>query len=379
MSIISDSSLASLVDPLIRRRPHSALAIGLISRGENAFFGFGRLSQEQAAPPAEDTVFEIGSVTKVFTSTLLAIQVAAGHLELDMPAAALVPELASLPPEITLRRLATHSAGMMPLPPNLIPIMMKNRRNPYASYTAEHLLEYLSTYNPKPLPDDKTKVAYSNLGMGMLGFILSRYLGVSYEQAVSEAILGPLGMVDTGITLTESQHRRLAPAHDGKGKPTSNWDIPTLAGAGALRSTVQDMLVFMEAQLTPPEGLLGRAIEYSHTPQRSQEVKMNFPERLLRRLGGNKEDFVLYTDAIALGWMIGSLGAGGPQVYWHNGATGGYRAFVGFVPQQGAAVVALHNCGPSEMDMMLGRYCIDDVGFLALKAVCDLTHNGGIS
>jgi CubicO group peptidase (beta-lactamase class C family) len=378
LSTISDSSLAALVDPLIRRRPNSAVAIGLSSRGESAFLGFGRLSQEQAALPTGDTVYEIGSVTKVFTSTLLAILVAAGRLELDMPAAALVPELANLPPGITLRRLATHSAGMPPLPPNIIPMMMKNRRNPYASYTPEHLLEYLSTYNPKPLPDEQTKVAYSNLGMGLLGFILSRYLGVSYEQAVGEAILSPLGMSDTAINLSESQHRRLAPAHDGKGKPTSNWDIPTLAGAGALRSTVQDMLVFMAAQLQPPAGLLGQAIENSHTPQRSQAVKISFPERLLRRLGGNKEDYLLYTDGIALGWMIGSLGAGGPQVYWHNGATGGYRAFVGFVPQQGAAVVALHNCGPTEMDMMLARYCIDDVGFLALKALCQIDQFGGI-
>jgi len=379
LSTISDSSLASLVDPQLRRRPHSALAIGLISQGESAFFGFGQLSQEQAAPPIGDTVFEIGSVTKVFTSTLLAIQVEAGRLELDMPAAALMPEVASLPPEITLRRLATHTAGLPPLPANFIPIMMKNRLNPYASYTPEHLLEFLATYRPKAPPDDQTKVAYSNLGMGLLGFILSCYLEVSYEQAVSEAILGPLGMVDSGITLGDPQRSRLAPAHDGKGKPTSNWDIPTLAGAGALRSTVQDMLAFLAAQLQPPAGLLGRAIENSQSAQRSQAVKISFPERLLRRLGGNKEDYVLFTDGIALGWMIGSLGAGGPQVYWHNGATGGYRAFVGVVPQQQAAVVALHNCGPRELDMILARYCIDDVGFLALKAVCDLNHNGGIS
>jgi len=157
---------------------------------------------------------------------------------------------------ITLLDLSTHSSGLPRIPRNLNP---KDPANPYADYRVDDLYQFLSSYE---LPRDAgSEVEYSNLGGGLLGHILAHRAGTDYETLVRVRITDPLGMPDTGITLSSSRKRRMATGHNAMLAPVSNWDFATLAGAGALRSSANDMLTFLEAFLGYRETPLAPAMK----------------------------------------------------------------------------------------------------------------------
>src|SRR4029453_3090616 len=135
--------------------------------------------------------------------------------------------------------LATHTSGLPRLPSPFTP---KNPANPYADYSVEDLYRFLSSHELRR--DIGSQYEYSNLGGGLLGHVLARRAGMDYEALVRARITGPLGMNDTRIVLTPEMRGRLAAGHNAALKPVPNWDLPTLAGAGALRSTVNDLLKF---------------------------------------------------------------------------------------------------------------------------------------
>src|SRR5206468_8195592 len=180
------------------------------------------------------------------------------------------------------------------------------------------------------------------LGVGLLGHVLGRRAGVSYEELVTRRILGPLGMKDTAITLSAGMRARLAAGHDAEGKVVPNWDLPTLAGAGALRSTANDMLTFLAANLDTTARPLARAMRDARTP---------------RREAGNP------TMRIGLAWHILSRPAG--SIVWHNGGTGGYRTFTGFDPVRRVGVVVLSNLNAG----------VDDIGFHLLDETFPLQQS----
>ncbi|HIA47622.1 MAG TPA: class A beta-lactamase-related serine hydrolase [Candidatus Hydrogenedentes bacterium] len=179
-------------------------------------------------------MFEIGSITKVFTTTLLADMHLKGEVHLDDPASEFLPASVVLRNrkgvDVTLRHLATHTSGLPRVPGN---VGLKNIRsgNPYAKYTVEDMYEFLSKSRFVTAPG--AMYTYSNLGMGLLGHIPSLVTEIGFEELVLERICRPLGMSDTAIGLSEDQLGRLAPGH-ARGKQVSNWDISTLAGCGAL-------------------------------------------------------------------------------------------------------------------------------------------------
>lgn len=130
--------------------------------------------------------------------------------------------------QITLLDLATHTSGLPRLPDNFSP---KNADNPYADYTVEQMYAFLSGYT---LPRDiGATYEYSNLGSGLMGHLLARNDGTNYEALVLERICRPLGMTNTQVVLTPGLKARLATGHNAAGERVSNWDLPTLAGAGA--------------------------------------------------------------------------------------------------------------------------------------------------
>lgn len=267
-----------------------------------------------------DGVFEIGSITKVFTAGVLAAMVARGQVHLDDPVAQLLPANVKVPSRndrrITLLDLATQSSGLPRLPTNLAP---RDSSNPYADYGEAQLYGFLSGYE---LPRDPgATYEYSNLGMGLLGHALARKAGMSYEQLVTRRVLGPLGMKETAITLSPALRARLVPGHGDTGQVVANWDLTTLAGAGALRSTVRDMLTFLAANLDSSRGPLARALHETHVS---------------RHAAGSPNM------TIGLAWHILARPGGG-SIVWHNGGTGGYRSFAGFDPARGVGVVLLTN------------------------------------
>ena len=296
------------------------IVVGVIEPKGRRIVAYGTVNQGDARPLNGDTIFEIGSTTKVFTSLLLADMVQRGEVALSDPVAKYLPAEVKVPGRggraITLLDLSTHTSGLPRLPSNLQP---KDSANPYADYSAERLYEILSTYQ---LPRDiGSEFEYSNLGAGLLGFTLARRAGMDYEELVRARITGPLGMKKTGITLTPEMKAHLAVGHNAELKVVPNWDFQALAGCGALRSDVNDLLTFLAANLG-----------YINSPLAPAMAAM----RGVRRPTASAS-----LGEIGLGWLI--VKPSSSEIVWHNGGTGGYRSFLGFVPSARVGVVVLSN------------------------------------
>jgi CubicO group peptidase (beta-lactamase class C family) len=217
--------------------------------------------------------------------------------------------------QIRLVDLATHSSGLPRMPNNFAPA---DPANPYADYSPDRLYAFLRGHTLTR--DIGERAEYSNLGVGLLGHALSLRAGKSYEALVTERVLQPLGMNATRVVLRPEDRARLAPGHSASGQPVANWDLDALAGAGALRSSVDDMLKFLAANITPPDNALGRAIRTAQAP------RTTFNE----------------TTKVGLLWLTQTTRFG-RTVVWHNGGTAGYRTFIGFDPERRTGVVVLSN------------------------------------
>jgi D-alanyl-D-alanine-carboxypeptidase/D-alanyl-D-alanine-endopeptidase len=307
-----------LVDRIDSQQQGVGIVVGLIDSQSRRIIAHG-LTGKGGSAVGGDTVFEIGSTTKAFTALLLADMVERGEVSLDDPIEKYLPPNVRAPrrgeKSITLRDLATHTSALPRLPANLSP---KDMSNPYADYTVGNLYEFLSKH--ELTRDIGSQYEYSNLGAGLLGHLLARRAGTDYETLVRQRILTPLGMKSTAIGLTTELAKRLARGHDEKLEPVANWDLPSLAGAGALRSTASDLLDFLSAHIGVKQSPLQKAIARTLSERRST--------------GAEGVD-------VALGWHVTKTKAG--EIVWHNGGTGGYRSFIGFDPKRRTGVVVLSN------------------------------------
>ena len=247
--VLSDAEIRNiLVDRIDVQHESVGIVVGVVSPEGRRLVAYGSLDEGDPRPLNGDTVFEIGSITKVFTSLLLADMVQRREVSLDDPVARYLPSTVEMPElkgrSITLVDLATHTSGLPRLPSNMSP---KDPNNPYADYSVEQLYQFLSYY---PLTRDPgSQYEYSNLGFGLLGHTLARRADMDYEALVRSRICDLLRMENTRVTLAPEMETRLAVGHDAELKPVENWDVPTLAGAGALRSTANDLLTFLAANL----------------------------------------------------------------------------------------------------------------------------------
>ncbi|MDQ6885821.1 MAG: serine hydrolase [Gemmatimonadota bacterium] len=327
----SDSAVQALLRDRVESKRSSGIVVGIIdSGGRRRVASYGLSGAPGSAALDGNSVFEIGSITKVFTTAILSDMVARGEVSLDDPLAKYLPSSVRIPArggkQITLLDLATQSSGLPRLPTNFHP---KDQSNPYADYSVAQMYEFLSGY--ALTRDIGSLYEYSNLGMGLLGHALALRSGMSYEALVTARVLDPLGMKDTRITLTPSMTSRLAVGHDPAGAPVPNWDLPTLAGAGAIRSTVNDMMLFLAANMDSTRSPLSREMSLAHQS---------------RRPTGNP------ALTIGLGWHILRSPDGG-QIIWHNGQTAGYHGFLGYVPERQVGVVMLANSAADIDDMAL--------------------------
>jgi CubicO group peptidase (beta-lactamase class C family) len=308
------------------RRP-GLLVIGAADGTDTAIASAGFVPPPPGCAP-ERVLFEVGSVTKVFTALLLAIAAERGEANLDDPVADHLPEGTRVPrrdgTEITLQQLATHTSGLPRLPPGFLWHALGHRHDPYADLTRADVLAVLSRTRLRSAPGRRFR--YSNFGAGVLGLALTHTAGVDYETLVRDRITRPLSMADTVITLNAEQQTRLTQGTRRRGKPAAPWTIPGLAGAGALHSSVSDLMTFVRAQMgyLPPgaTAALAEAIASTH---------------LVRARGG------LFTPAmrVGLGWMVIPIGCDKLEMLWHNGGTGGHRSFVGWTPTTNTAVIVL--------------------------------------
>jgi len=328
---IFDEIREILVKRIDEQKQAVGMAVGIIDPNGRRVVTYGARAKDDPRMLDGDTIFEIGSVTKVFTSLLLADMVSRQEVGLDDPAAKYLPETVQMPERsgksITLHDLATHTSGLPRLPGNL---KLTDPRNPYAGYSVDDLYQFLSGYT---LPRDPgSEVEYSNLGAGLLGHLLGRRAGTDYESLIRRRVTEPLRMPDTGITLSSSTKQRMATGHNSALAPVGNWDLPSLAGAGALRSSANDMLTFLAAFLGYTESPLAPA--------------MKAMLDVCRPLGKAK---------MGLGWFL--LPADGREIAMHDGGTGGFCSFLGCDPNERIGVVVLSNaftpCGVVDIGMHL--------------------------
>jgi len=324
-----------VIQPLINTNKSVGVSVGIIHGEDTAVFGYGRVSLDSNARPDDDTIYEIGSITKVFTALLLANMAEDGLVNLTDPVRKFLPTSVRTPTygdmEIKLIDLVSHMSGLPRIPSNLNNfkdyLSLDFVKNPYASYTPQRLYAFLSKHTLKTKPG--TKCSYSNLGMGLLGHALARREEKTFEELVVSRICNPLAMNDTRITLSPEQQSRLAQGYGGVfiiwrlclSFPATNWDIPTLAGAGALRSTVNDLLKFLSANISITQTPLSKAIETTQVVRH----KIN------------------PTVSIAMGWHIQDPNCPDDSIVCHAGGTGGYRSYMGFNKKHRVGVVILSN------------------------------------
>jgi serine-type D-Ala-D-Ala carboxypeptidase/endopeptidase len=322
---------------LVRRVDHQKQAVGIVlgivDPNGRRVVAYGHPASGDSRVVDGDTIFEIGSVSKVFTSLLLADMVNRSEVRLDDPASKYLPDSVTVPERsgkaITLLDLSTHRSGLPTLPSNLKP---KDVRNPYADYSVDDLYQFLSGYT---LPRDPgSEFEYSNLGAGLLGHLLASRVGADYESAIRTRITEPLGMPDTGITLSSSMQQRMATGHNAMLAPVADWEFLTLAGAGALRSSANDLLTFLEA-------FLG----YKASPL-APAMKTMFD---VRRPFGKRE--------VGLGWTISSVHD--REIAAHEGGTGGFRSLVGYDPKERIGVVVLSNASTPIGVFDIGAHLLD--------------------
>jgi CubicO group peptidase (beta-lactamase class C family) len=306
-----------------------AIVVGVVSKHGRHVFGHGRLAADSTESPDGRTLFEIGSVTKTFTALLLADSVERGDLKLDDPVRLYLPDEVKMPKhgdkEITLEHLATHTSAL-PRIPLSIRLTAIFAANPYKDYGADDLYKTLSGFSLTRDPGEKYD--YSNLGFGVLGHAISRHAGSSYEELVTKRICKPLVLRDTCVNLDDDQRKRFAAPYTASATAASTWEFDSLAGAGALRSTADDMLNYIEANMGLKQTDLLPAMRRCH------KVRQPTPNKI---------------QSIGLAWHVEKR-PHDAQLVFHGGGTGGYNCLVGFLEKAGKpnfGLVVLTNAGPA--------------------------------
>lgn len=305
-------------------------AIGVIDGKDRITFGFEKTDEWKEVNNAS-SIFEIGSISKVFTSFLLT---RAAEAELLNITDTIQHDLAiswKVEQPITYEMLANHTSGLPRIPSNLLKDAMLHPENPYARYNEEDLIKYLEK-KMKLEAEPGTEYAYSNLGAGLLAYLVCKKLDLSYEEALQKMILNVLEMEKTTTDLSVYNDETLVQGLNKKGKPVSHWDFKVMVGAGAIKSNVKDMLTFMYSQLND------NIVEIDMLQKKTFE--------------GDPFD-------LALGWHI----IPDEEWLWHNGGTGGFKSSLVLDPDTKKGVVILTNISAGHKN---ARF-IDELGFMLLK------------
>jgi D-alanyl-D-alanine-carboxypeptidase/D-alanyl-D-alanine-endopeptidase len=304
-------------EPVLRKVP--GVVVAAIAEDRLDVAALGTLGAE---PNPESLCWEIGSITKVFTGLLLAEMSIRGEVGLDDPIGRYLPDtvarrLPVLDLQPTLTHLSTHTAGL-PRLPLAIYLRARGSDDPYAKLSEDDVFACLG---PKTKRPRRPRVRYSNFGVGLLGHLLARAVGRSYGALVHERILAPLGLASTAVGDCGAA---TAPVRGfRRGRPTPPWSFGALQGAGALRSTLTDLVTFARACIRPPSDTIGEALRLAQRP---------FHVGRLPFAG------------MGLGWMLRNPNDG--PTLWHDGGTYGSSSFLAVNVSRSIAVISLGNAGP---------------------------------
>ncbi|MDA0789890.1 MAG: serine hydrolase [Proteobacteria bacterium] len=301
----------------------------------------GNLERYVAGGCDSGAMYQIGNLTEVFTGLLLADAIARGEVTLETPIFDLLPDAAGMNRAVTMVHLATHFSGLPYLPDN---IRMLNS-DPFRNYDDRSLLSFLRRHQSNYAPGER--FLYSSLGMGLLGYLLEQASGLEYGDLIEQRVSLPLGLTATMVNTVQARQGLVLQGHSNVFTPVSVWRFEVLAGAGALYSSLDDLVLLVQASLAAPQGALGQSLALTQKVQR----------QVLGKESG-----------VGLGWLVSGLES--PR-YWHAGSTGGFKSFLGFDPMKDLGVVVLANAQISEVNE-LGSYLLGMTASLPEIATEDL-------
>ena len=342
-------TIQSLVD---KNKTNAAIVVGLVDPNGIQFYGYGNMSNANSITVDKDTIFAIGSITKIFTTILLADLVHRGLVNLDDAIEKYLPPSIKVPTyngkKITLEHLATHTSGLPEFPGSHCLSNFNGTNDDDNSiqarlffiecdknYTFDQLYQDLS--NTTLTSEPGLKFEYSTFGSALLGHILALKSNMAYDRLLEERILNVLGMNSTSIVLSDAQKSRLAIGHlNGQELPFWNISRP-IAPAGGLHSSVADMLKFASANLGLIDTKINNAMKESH-------IIIIYDSRLGKAFSNN------YTAYVSLGWIIATNF--GTQIVEHNGETAdGYNSFIALNPLKERGIVIIASASSVDIDI----------------------------
>ena len=315
----TDFYIDSIANTYINEGNAQSLTIALFHKNKYKSFLYGETEKGNGTLPSDTTLYEIGSLTKIFTAILLADLVTREVINLDDTITNFLPDSVSQNSSIqgiTFKQLANHTSGLPRLASNADEVADFKINDPYAKYKRTDLFQFLKNYEMNP--ERSGSYEYSNLGYGLLGELVSSINKKPYIQCVQEIILTPLKMSNTtDKSVINSKH--LITGHDNQGQPTNAWTFDVMVGAGGLKSTARDLMLLALEQFKMPEN------------------KFQYALALTRQFTAFTPD---NTD-IGLAWRMSMLD--GLIYFHHSGATGGSTSFIGISPDTKSAIVVLSN------------------------------------
>lgn len=311
------------------------VSLAIINNDSLTFFGVKRLNDTLIETSNFNRIFEIGSISKVFTSTILANLVLQNKIKLNTPIQQIVDYDIPLGKEISLIELANHTSGLPKQPTNMNWINT-DYDNPYRNYDEQKLIDYITTqaeFNQEP----GSKYEYSNLGTGLLGYLLTKKTKSTYEDLIQEYVFEKYKMA-TSTTNKEKIENQLIDGLTPTGEVTSNWDFDVLVSAGGILSSVNDLSKFAQAQ---------------------------FNEKNLELVLTRKPTFTI-NDTISLGlaWHLPKL-KNGDELVFHNGGTGGYSSSMILDIKRKKGIVLLSNISAHHEE----RNRVDELCFELLESI----------
>jgi serine-type D-Ala-D-Ala carboxypeptidase/endopeptidase len=347
---ITDKLKETIQSLVNNNKTNAAIVVGLVDPNGTQFYSYGNMSNANPITVDKDTIFAIGSITKVFTTILLADMVNSGLVNLDDPIEKYFPPSVKAPTyngqKITLENLATHTSGLPEFPGSHCVSNFNGTDDEDSiqarlffiecdkNYTFDQLYQDLS--NTTLTSEPGLKFEYSTFGISLLGHILALKSGISYDRLLEEKILNVLGMNSTSIVLSDAQKSRLAIGHlNGQELPFWNTSRP-IAPAGGLHSSVADMLKFASANLGLIDTKINTAMKESHI--------IIHDSRLGKAFSNN------YTAYVSLGWIIAT--DFGIQIVEHNGETAdGYNSFIALNTSKERGIVIIASASSIDIDI----------------------------
>lgn len=298
---------------------NTQLSIAIIHNGKTNYYGIIKTNDTIKAIENQNKIFEIGSITKVFTSTVLASLIENKKLKLTDEINSYYPFSFKNNIKLTFKNLANHTSGLPRLPENLD---FSNEANPYKSYDKTQIEEYLK--NHLSIENETSKLySYSNLGTGLLGYTLGLSQKTSFQKLLQKNVFDKYKMKNS-FTNSQNLADKLVKGQNPKGEVVSNWDFDVLFGAGGILSTTEDLAKFVNAQFNPKN----KELALTRIP--TFEVNENMK--------------------IGLGWHI-LKSKSGEDLFWHNGGTGGYSSSMAVNIHKKTAVIILSNLSAFHLKM----------------------------